>query len=533
MGRNLFKIYTLLSLPAVITSMLLFVFPSFSQSQLQKSSSNPKPSSGSTIKADILVFDSSPAGIIASIVAANEGLRVIMITEDRHVGGMRTSGLSVSNAGMMETFGGTGRVFHDRVYKYYISKYGVGSIQVKACDKGFLFEPHVAEKIFWDWLLEAGVKVLREEFVESVQTEGKKIVSVRTNHNRKISASVFIDASYEGDLFKMANCSYRVGREGSNEYGESFAGIQFPPEKKGQADDKTQRFVYRVCLTDLLENQVPFRKPPNYHPATYLIEAAEMRSNPPSSLKEVLSLNMNVNRKTDVRVGEGWIGGSFAFPEASITERSRIAREHRDYAEGYLWFLLSDISVPLNVRKELKRWGYAKDEFIDNGHWPYHIYVREARRLVGDFVMTEQDVLTDRYKPDAVAIGSYRLDVHPVQYVRIPNSTGEIDGLYASGGFVREGGISHPLKPYEIPYRALLPKKKEIENLLVPVCLSASHVAYSTIRMEPVYMMLGHVSGLAAAMSLKRGISVHDLPIKELQLRLREQDQIIDARPFQ
>lgn len=485
------------------------------------------------MKADILVFDSSPAGIIASIAAAKEGLRVIMITEDRHVGGMRTSGLGVSNAGVIETFGGIGREFHDRVYKYYINKYGSGSMQVKSCEKGFLFEPHVAEKVFENWLLEAGVKVLREELIESVQVEGTKIVSVRTNHYRRVSASVFIDASYEGDLFKMANCSYRVGREGINEYGESFAGIQFPPEKKGHADDKTQRFVYRVCLTDVPGNKVPFRKPLNYHPATYLIDAAEMRSTSPSSLKEVLTLNMNVNRKTDVRVGEGWIGGSFAFPEATPKERKRIAREHRDYAEGYLWFLLTDNAVPLSVRMELKKWGYAKDEFVDNGHWPYHIYVREARRLTGDFVMTEKDVLTDRYKPDAVAIGSYRLDVHPVQYVKIPNTPNEVDGLYAKGGVVKEGGISHPLKPYEIPYRALLPKKKEIENLLVPVCLSASHVAYSTLRMEPVYMMLGHVSGIAAAMSLEQGIGVHDISVKGLQLRLKIQNQIIDARPFQ
>lgn len=550
--KNLFKVYatavikiskpgsafsvtntSLLRFLAVITILMFFIFPSFSQSQLQKTSSNPNQSfSGSGMKADILVFDSSPAGIIASIAAANEGYRVIMITEDRHVGGMRTSGLSVSNVGVIETFGGMGREFHDRVFKYYISKYGSGSKQAKACDEGFMFEPHVAEKVFLDWLLEAGVKILREELIESVQKEGTKIVSVHTNHNRRVSASVFIDASYEGDLFKMANCSYRVGREGSNEYGESFAGIQFPPEKKGQADDKTQRYVYRVCLTDVPENQVPFRKPPNYHPATYLIDAAEMRSNPPSSLKEVLSLNINVNRKTDVRVGEGWIGGSFAFPEATPKERRRISQEHRDYAGGYLWFLLTDNSVPLKVRQELRKWGYAKDEFIDNGHWPYHIYVREARRLAGDFVMTEQDVLKDRFKPDAVAIGSYRLDIHPVQYVKIPNSTGE-EGLYSKGGIVKEGGISHPLKPYEIPYRALLPKKKEVENLLVPVCLSASHVAYSTIRMEPVYMMLGHVSGLAAAMSLKQGIGIHDLPVKGLQLRLIEQNQIIDARPFQ
>jgi hypothetical protein len=182
----------------------------------------------------------------------------------------------------------------------------------------------------------------------------------------------------------------------------------------------------------------------------------------------------------------------------------------------------------------MAKWGYAKDEFVDNDHWPYHIYVREARRLVGEYVMTEKDVLEDRHKPDGVAIGSYRLDVHPVQYVRVPDSKDvEYGGLYALGGIVREGGISHHLQPYEISYRALLAKRNEAENLLVPLCLSSTHVAYSTIRMEPVYMMLGHAAGLAAAMSLEQGVSLHDLPIQRLRSRLIEQKAVLDARPFQ
>jgi hypothetical protein len=501
----------------VLAFVMFFMFPSRSLSQ--------------DINADVLVFDSSPGGIIASIAAAKEGHRVVMVTEDRHVGGMRTSGLSMHNIGNMGTFGGLAKEFHDRVYAYYISKYGADSEQVKDSDEGFRFEPHVAENVFLEWLLEAGVEILTEELIESVQKEGAKIVSVQTDRNRRIGASVFIDASYEGDLFKMAGCSYWVGREGSDEYGESLAGIRFPPEKLGQADDKTQRYVYRVCLTDVPENQVPITKPQNYHPATFMIDAAEMRSDPPSSLNRVIYLNMLPNRKTDVRVGEGWIGGSFAFPEASPREREQISQEHKEYAQGYLWFLLNDPSVPIQVRQELSKWGYAKDEFVDNDHWPYHIYVREARRLVGDYMMTQQDILKDRFKPDAVAIGSFNLDVHPVQYVKI--ALDEQTWLYSTGGVVREGGIFSPLKPYEIPYEALLPKRNEVQNLLVPVCVSSSHVAYSTIRMEPVYMMLGHACGIAASMSLKQGVNVHDIPIKELQSILIGQNQIIDARPFQ
>lgn len=484
----------------------------------------------SNIVTDVLVFDSSPAGIIASIAAANEGCHVVILTEDKYVGGMRTSGLSMPNLSVRETLGGLGREFHNRVYQYYISKYGANSKQVKDCDKGFRFEPHVAEKIFMDWLLSVGVKILSEEYVISVQKEGSKINSVQTSKNRHISASVFIDASYEGDLFALANTSFRVGRESRDEYGESLAGITYPPSKEGQADDKTQRYCYRVVLTDVPENRVPITKPDNYHRATYMIDAAKFRSDPPSSLRKIISLNKIPNRKTDVRIGEGWLGGSFAFPEASPKEREFISKEYREYGQGYLWFLLTDESVPETVKRELGNWGYAKDEFVDNNHWPYHIYVREARRLVGEFVMTEHDILNDKFKPDGVAIGSYILDVHPVQYVPI---SGEKENLYSKGGMVREGGIAQRVQPYEIPYRVMLPKCTEAENLLVPVCVSSSHIAYSSIRMEPVYMMLGHAAGLAAAMSLSQNIGIHELSVIKLRSKMISQGAVLNAKPFQ
>lgn len=484
----------------------------------------------SNIVTDILVFDSSPAGVIASIAAANEGYSVIILTEDKHVGGMRTSGLSMPNLTVRETLGGLGRDFHDRVFQYYISKYGADSEQVKDCDKGFRFEPHVAEKVFIDWILSVGIKVLSEEYIISVQKEGSTIISVQTNKGRYISASVFIDASYEGDLLALANTSFRVGRESKDEYGESLAGITYPPAKTGQGDDKTQRYCYRVVLTDIPENRIPITKPDNYHRATYMIDAAKFRSDPPSSLKKVITMNMIPNRKTDVRLGEGWLGGSFAFPEASPEERDFISKEYREYGQGYLWFLLTDESVPEKIKQELRNWGYAKDEFIDNNHWPYHIYVREARRLVGEFVMTEHDILIDRFKPDGVAIGSYMLDVHPVQYVPIPEKKGN---LYSKGGMVREGGIAQQVQPYDIPYRVMLPKCKEADNLLVPVCVSSSHIAYSSIRMEPVYMMLGHAAGLAAAMSLSQNISIHELSLTKLRSKMNSQGALLNAKSFQ
>lgn len=294
----------------------------------------------------------------------------------------------------------------------------------------------------------------------------------------------------------------------------------------GKADAKTQRYTFRVCLTDSANNRVPITRPANYHRASYAFEAAEFRQKPPRSLKEVLPLNPLPNRKTDSRTGE-WIGGSWAFPEANRADRETVIREQQEYSQGYLWFLLTDESVPPDVRKEMSQWGYAKDEFTDNGHWPYHIYVREARRLVGDYVMTQDDVLDEkaRFKDDGVALGSYRLDVHDVQYVKSPDE---------KMGLVKEGNIGHGIigKPYEIPYRVVIPKRSEVTNLLVAVCLSASHIAYSSLRMEPVYMMLGHTCGLAAAMSIRQKTGVHALPVKELKQRLQQQKQITDARPF-
>ena len=264
-------------------------------------------------------------------------------------------------------------------------------------------------------------------------------------------------------------------------------------------------YTHLLVLTDSVENQIPITKPSNYHRAMFMIDAAYMEHKPPEKLGDVLGLNIIPNRKTDVRVGEGWVGGSNGWVTADFKERELIAQEHKDYAHGYLWFLLTDKSVPHSIKMELRKWGFAKDEFGDNNHWPYQLYVREGRRMMGEYVMTESDILTNRFKSDAIAIGSYMLDVHPTQYV--PLEGGDY-GLYSPAGVLREGGVAHPVKPYEIPYRSLLPKRSESTNLLVTVCVSSSHVAFSSIRMEPVYMMMGHAAGLAAAISVKENIPI-------------------------
>lgn len=518
MFEELFSVAAFRRICPLLTPIIAFVLMAFCPITTIKGA-EPVPAS---LEADVLVFDSTPAGLAAAIAAKREGWRVILLTEDLHLGGMQSSGLGNTNAGQRDTVGGLALEFHNRIRDYYVKKYGPDSQQVKDCSDGFHFEPHVAESVYKDWLTDVGVTCVTGEGIASAKKDGARLVSVNTDRGRTITASIFIDASYEGDLFKLAGCSYRVGREGTKQYGESLAGVRFPPDKLGEPDDNTQAYDYRLCLTDNPDNRVAFRKPNGYDPKTFARQAAIFRSKP-ITLRDALPLNKMPNRKTDSRTGE-WVGASWKFPEATKKERAQIAREHRAYAEGYLWFLITDESVPQAVRDELAKWGLAKDEFTDNDHWPYHIYVREARRLVGDYVMTQKDVTEDRFKSDAVALGSFYLDVHAVQL--IPSAD-------AVGGFVAEGGIGNVrIKPYEIPYRALLPKRAEAINLLVPVCLSASHVAYSTVRMEPVYMSLGHASGIAASISLKNKAKLHDLPTDQLQARLRDQKQVFDAKLF-
>ncbi len=481
------------------------------------------------ISVDLLVYESTPSSIMAAVAAANEGLSVAMLSPYKHVGGMRTSGLAMHNLGIKETFGGLGKEFHDQVYNYYVEKYGENSPQVKSSDDGFRFEPHVAEKIFLRWLLEAGVILLTEEHITDVVKEGSKITRVITSSNRSITAKVFIDGSYEGDLLAKAGITYRVGRDSRDDFNESMAGLTYPASRAGEASDKIQRYVYRLALTDSVENQLPITKPRNYHRSMFMIDAAQFEHKPPKRLRNVLTLNGLPNRKTDVRVGEGWVGGSNGWVSANHKERKYIANEHKEYAQGYLWFLLTDRSVPAHVKSELKKWGLAKDEFVDNDNWPYQLYVREARRMMGEYVMTESDILTHRFKEDGIAIGSYMLDVHPTQYV--PLEEGD-HGLYSASGVVREGGVAHAIKPYEIPYRSILPKKVEAENLFVTVCVSASHIAFSSIRMEPVYMMMGHAAGIASAMSVKSNTPIHNIDSKSLREELIQQKAVLDASVF-
>jgi hypothetical protein len=470
-------------------------------------------------EADLVIWDSTPAGLAAAVAAARAGLSVIIVTEDKHLGGLQTSGLGNTNAGQVPTIGGITREFHERVLKYYVAKYGAESDQAKASMQGYRFEPHVAEHIWEAWLREAGVRCIREQVVSGLEKKGARIVSMRTLSGGHFTGRIFMDASYEGDLLNLAACDYHLGREAKSQYGESLAGVTYPPDKAGEGDRKLQPFDYRCCLTNVAENRVPFAEPPDYDPASYGWLLHKFKKSGAKQFHSALPLNLVPNLKTDSRTAE-WPGHSWDYIENARPERRRIEEAHRNHSAGYLWFLMTDPAVPASIREEAGLWGLAKDEFTDNGNWPWHIYVREGRRLVGDFVMTQRDCIDERFKADGIGVCSWYLDVHPVEVFQ--------DGK----DFHEDGYFNQPVQPFEIPWRSVLPKAAEAENLLVPVALSASHVAFSSIRVEPVWMILGESSGVGAALSLAEGVPLHKLPVEKLRGRLQQLGQVIDARPF-
>jgi hypothetical protein len=469
--------------------------------------------------ADLIIWDSTPAGLAAAVAAARAGLTTIIVTEDKHLGGLQTSGLGNTNAGQAATIGGITREFHQRILKYYVEKYGADSPQTKASLNGFRFEPHVAEAIWEAWLREAGVRCVREEVVQSVEKTGARITALRTESGRTFRGKVFLDASYEGDLLALARCTFHLGRESRRRYGESLAGVTYPPERAGEEDRKLQPFDYRCCLTNVAENRVPFVEPPGYDPNAYAWLLAKMKRLGPKKLADALPLNGLPNSKTDSRTAE-WPGHSWDYIETTRARRAEIERAHRNHSAGYLWFITTDPAVPQPVREEALQWGLAKDEFTDNGNWPWHIYVREGRRLVGEYLMTERDCIIDRFKPDGIGICTWYLDVHPVELIREGDT------------FHEDGYLNQPVQPFEIPWRSVLPQPAETENLLIPVALSASHVAFSSIRVEPVWMILGESCGVGAALSLADNTPLHKLPTKKLRTLLQEQGQALDARPF-
>lgn len=501
---------------------------------------------------DVVVYGGTAGGAITAVSAARSGLKVALLEPRRNIGGMASGGLSRTDVGKRQVIGGLAYEFYWRAGNYYdLTQY----LQ----DVAWFMEPKVAEKILRDMLTEAGVTVrfeqrLREK--DGVRKQGTSIASITMEDGQQYTARIFADCTYEGDLMAQAGVSYTWGRESSAQYGESLGGVrsetpqhQFqvnlspywpdgkllpeissqPPGAPGSADRKVQAYNFRMIFSHDPANQVPYPKPGNYDPRRYelllrLLTAMEHKLGRAQTMAEVTLPVRIPNQKVDVNnngaFSTDYIGNSWDYPNANYKRRDEIWQDHIDYTKGFFYFLSHDPRVPTTLRQEINEWGLAKDEFIETDHWPHQLYIREARRMVSDFVMSQKDIQTDLTKPHPIGMGSYNSDSHNIQ--RIVNAD----------GFVRnEGDMQVPVTPYQIPYEVLIPKKNEATNLLVPVCFSASHVAYSTLRMEPQYMILGQAAGVAALMAIRGGKAVQDIDAGALSKTLAEQGAVLDYSP--
>ena len=498
---------------------------------------------------DFVVYGGTAGGVIAAVSAAREGLRVALVEPGSHLGGMTTGGLSRTDFGKKEVIGGYALEFYWRLGRRY-------NIQQYAQDVVWFFEPKVGEEVLGDMLRQAGVTVfLRHRLREKtgVEKSGATLRAIVAENGARFSARVFADCSYEGDLMAQSGVAYTVGRESQAQLGESLAGVrertpfhQFlvrvspydaaghllpevdpgPRATPGSADKKVQAYNFRIIVSSDPANQVPFPKPPGYDPARYellarLLQATAAKLGRAPIMNEVVLIAPIPNRKADINnqgaVSTDYIGKSWDYPDADYATRARIWRDHVNYDQGFLYFLAHDPRVPASLQQEVNSWGLARDEFADTAHWPNQLYIREGRRMIGDFVFTQKDLQTDLRKPDVIGMGSYNSDSHNIQ--RMATSDGAVEN---------EGDMQVPVVPYQIPYRVMLPKREQGANLLVPVCFSASHVAYSSLRMEPQYMILGEAAGTAAALAVREDRPVQDIPVAALQEKLRAQGAVFE-----
>ncbi|HLA83829.1 MAG TPA: FAD-dependent oxidoreductase [Thermoguttaceae bacterium] len=504
---------------------------------------------GETVRADVVVYTATAGGVTASVAAARQGAKVVLVEPGRHVGGMLSGGLGQSDVrGQQDLIGGLAKELYQRMAAHY---------RLDTKGLAFNFEPHVAEDTLKAMLREAGVTVVYGERLESVAKVGRHITSLKTESGNTYVAKIFIDAGYEGDLMAASGVKYAVGREGKKQYGEWLAGrtemlpgqhqFKFPvlarkddgqllpwvtPQDKlvatGKGDGKFQAYCFRLCLTNRPENRLPIERPEGYEAEDYemlrrVFQAAGNHAGPVIHTPRVPNGKCDLNSTGPVSTN--LLGAGWEYPEASYARRAEIWQQHLRWAQGLMWFLQNDPCVPDRHREGARQWGLCKDEFKDTGGWPHQMYIREGRRMIGEYVVTQHDLQTRRTKPDAVFMCGYNIDLREVQWVAIrtfhyPNAN---DMLYT------EGYVSQPVEPWQVPYRALTPKRAECDNLLVPVCASMSTVAFGSFRMEPGYMMAGHAAGVAAALAGKEGVAVQEIDRERLRKILREQGQVVES----
>ena len=532
---------------------------------------------------DLVIYGSSPAAISAAVQARRMGISAVIVSPETRIGGLTTGGLGQTDIGNKSAFGGIALEFYRAVAEWYKDDSHWTHQKrndylpdgqcagTKGSDSMWTFEPSAALAILEGWTKRDGLEIVRGERLDrgpgGVQKTNGRITGFRTLSGKVFSGKMFVDATYEGDLLAAAGCSYFVGREANAVYGETVSGIATkadganhhnyngdidpyvvkgdpksgllkwvepydPSEKEGDGDRRVQAYCFRMCLTDDPANRIPFKKPANYNEGDYELLLRTMEATP----REVLAsgkhwllmpwINSKMpNRKTDTNNRTGFstdfIGQNWAWPEASYDEREKILQAHLDYQRGFTWTIANHPRVPEEIRREASRWGTCKDEFADGlgDGWQRQLYVREARRLVGDVVMTEHNCRGTKVAEHPVAMAAYGMDSHHCR--RRVNARGYV---WNEGNVEdwKSGG-----KPYPIDYGAILPKRAECGNLFVPVCVSASHMAFGSIRMEPVFFSLGQVAGTAAALAIRSGVAAQDVPYEQLRARLLADGQVL------
>ena len=520
---------------------------------------------------DIVIYGGTCAAITSAVQAKQMGKSVIVVSPDKHLGGLSSGGLGFTDTGNKAVIGGLARDFYHRIYLHYQkptswvqqkqSEYGNKGQGTPAMDGEnrtmWIFEPHAAEQVFEDYVKEFGIEVVRDEWLDrakGVTKEGDKITSITTLSGKTYAGKMFIDATYEGDLMAAAGVDYHVGREANSVYGEEHNGIQvgvlhhghhfgavkqpisaykIPGDPKsgvlprisiepvgefGAGDKRVQAYCFRSCYTTDPSNRIPFPKPEGYDASQYELLLRVLKA---GSRHVFGKFDKIPNRKTDTNnhgpFSTDNIGMNYDYPEASYERRKQILQEHETYQKGWLYFITTDPRVPADVRAKMSTYGLPKDEFKDNGGWSHQIYVREARRMVGAYVMTENELRKKKPTPESVGMGSYTIDSHNVQRYITPEGYVQNEGDIG----VSAGG------PYEIAYGSLVPKRGQAENLLVPVCLSSSHIAFGSIRMEPVFMILGQSAATAAVLAIDAQSAVQDVPYAKLRERLLKDGQVL------
>jgi len=499
------------------------------------------PSPAAVVTSDICVYGGTSGGVTAAVAAARLGKNVALVVVNNHVGGMTSGGLGVTDLGNSASIGGLAAEFYSRVGQAYGSTSPV-----------YYFEPHVAENTFLQMLAGGGVPIYTNQQLASVTPSNLVITQITMADGTIYRAKEFIDTTYEGDLMALAGVSNTVGREAEATYGESLAGVtvnsvQYPcdpyvipgnaasgllpliqsgaPGTAGAGDNKVQCYNFRLCLTQNPTNMIPITAPTNYSEATYeLLHRyinAYVATNGSVPLNVLIDVQTIIpNGKTDINayapISTDYIGYNFTYPTNTYAGRQLIYQQHKNYISGMLYYLANSTNVPVNVRTSMQSWGYAKDEFQDNGGWPYPLYVREARRMISDYIMEQGDALGGRFATDAVALASYTIDSHPV-------------ARYAVNGVaVTEGGMGLSVpEPYPVSYRSIIPSVGQCQNLFSTFALSASHVGFASVRLEPVFMMTSQSAGTAAAFAIDDQVPVQSVNYQKLAAELTADGQLL------